>query len=40
MGCPWWAWAVIAGLGLCLLVVGLHGIVELARWRHLGGWEP
>jgi hypothetical protein len=41
--CPWWAWVAIAGLGVCLLVVGLYAGMELVLWvRGLrrGGWGP
>ena len=39
-GCPWWAWVTITSMGLCLMMVGLHALVELAWMLRRQGWLP
>jgi hypothetical protein len=39
-GCPWWAWATITAMGLCLGVVGLHALVEILWALRRQGWLP
>ena len=39
-GCPWWVWVTITLMGLCLLAVGLHALVELVWTLRRQGWLP